>query len=340
MIREVLANIFQIKVQLPHSPLGHLNSYLIKSEEKNLLIDTGLNFPQAFQSLREGISKAGIRLEELTGILLTHFHVDHVGLIPRFKEASENIKLLMYHVEVELSRLMSNEFEGYMESMEAFLEAHGAPSSIAMNLQRFHPAFFNPQAYQELAASALPLEDGQEISVGDYNFQVLWTPGHSPGHICLYEPSLKILVSGDHLLPTITPHIAQFMEDTDPLRDYLNSLERIEKLDVELVLPAHEETFTNHRERIEQLKDHHKQRLIEIMDELKAGSLTAYMLASKVHWNVNYKSWDDFPSFQKYLALGETVAHLNLLEQKGLVRRTKVPISQESDKSLYTYSMV
>lgn len=340
MVREVFANIFQIKVQLPHSPLGHLNSYLIKSEEKNLLIDTGLNFPQAFQSLREGISKAGIRLEELTEILLTHFHVDHVGLIPRFKEASENIKLLMHRVEVELSRLMSNEFEGYMESMEAFLEAHGAPSSIAMNLQRFHPAFFNPQAYQELASSALSLEDGQEISVGDYNFQVLWTPGHSPGHICLYEPSLKILVSGDHLLPTITPHIAQFMEDTDPLSDYLNSLERIEKLDVEVVLPAHEETFTNHRERIKQLKDHHKQRLTETMDELKAGSLTAYMLASKVHWNVNYKSWDDFPPFQKYLALGETVAHLNLLEQKGLVRRNKVPISQEPNKSLYTYSMV
>jgi glyoxylase-like metal-dependent hydrolase (beta-lactamase superfamily II) len=340
MIREVFANIFQIKVQLPHSPLGHLNSYLIKSKGTNLLIDTGLNFPQAFQSLHEGISKAGIRLEELTGILLTHFHVDHVGLIPRFKEASENVKLLMHRVEVELSRLMSNEFEGYMESMETFLEAHGAPHSIAMNLQRFHPAFFTPQAYQELAASALPLEDAQKISVGDYNFQVLWTPGHSPGHICLYEPSLKILVSGDHLLPTITPHIAQFMEDMDPLRDYLNSLERTEKLDVEVVLPAHEETFTNHRKRIEQLKDHHKQRLTEIMDGLKAGSLTAYTLASKVHWNVNYKSWEEFPPFQKYLALGETVAHLNLLKQKGLVRRNTVPISQELNKSLYVYSML
>jgi len=339
MIKEVFSNIFQIRVPLPHSPLGHLNSYLIESEEKNLLIDTGLNFPQAFQSLCRGLSKAGIKPEELTEILLTHFHVDHVGLIPRFKEASKSIKLLIHRVEAEFSKLMSSDFEEYKEHMESFLEANGAPSSIVMNLQRFHPAFFTPQAYQELAVAALPIEDGQEISVGNYDLQVLWTPGHSPGHICLYEPSLKVLFSGDHLLPTITPHIAQFMEDIDPLTDYLNSLENIEKLDVKVVLPAHEEAFTNCRERIKQLKDHHEQRLTEIMNGLRHESSTAYTLASKVHWNVNYKSWEEFPPFQKYLAFGETAAHLNLLEQKRLLKRVKVPISPESNKSFYTYTI-
>lgn len=321
MIKEVFPNIFQIKVPLPHSPLGHLNAYLIKSEEKGLLVDTGLNFPQAFQSLCRGLSEAGLKPEDLTEILLTHFHVDHVGLIPRFKETSKDIKLSIHHIEVELSRIMSKEFEDYMESMENFLETNGAPSSIAHNLQRFHPAFFTPQAYQELAVAAFPLEDGQEISVGDYNFQVLWTPGHSPGHTCLYESSSKILISGDHLLPTITPHIAQFVANMDPLTDYLGSLEKTGKLDVEIVLPGHEEIFANHRERIRQLKEHHRRRLTEITDRLRTESLTAYMLASEVHWDVNYSSWDEFPPFQKYLALGETVAHLNLLEQKGLAKR-------------------
>ncbi len=340
MIKEVFSNIFQIKVPLPQNPLGHLNSYLIRSKDEHLLIDTGLNFPQAFHSLCKGLSKAGIKPEDLTKILLTHFHVDHVGLIPCFKEVSRNIKFLIHHAEAELSKLMSREFEDYKEDMETFLEANGAPQSIAMNLQRFHPAFFTPQAYQELAEEALPLDDGQEISVSDYSFQVLWTPGHSPGHICLYEPSSKILISGDHLLPTITPHIAQFMENTDPLTDYLNSLEKIEKLDVKVVLPAHEEAFTNHRERIRQLRDHHEQRLVQILDGLKAGSLTAYTLASKVHWNVIYKSWDEFPLFQKYLALGETVAHLNLLKQKRLVKKIGVPISSGSNKSLDMYSLL
>jgi glyoxylase-like metal-dependent hydrolase (beta-lactamase superfamily II) len=339
MTEEILPSIFKIRVPLPHSSLGHLNSYLIKSEEKNLLIDTGLNFPEAFQSLRTGLSEAGLNPEELTEILLTHFHVDHIGLIPRFKEASKNVRLSIHRVEAELSKLMSRQFEQYKESMETFLETNGEPSAIAEKLQRFHPAFFTRQAYQELATSALPLEDGQEISIGNYNLQVLWTPGHSPGHVCLYEPSLKTLFSGDHLLPNITPHVAQFTEKMDPLTDYLNSLEKIEKLDVDVVLPAHEETFTNCRRRIEQLKDHHKGRLTEILGELSAGSLTAYALASKVHWNVNYKSWDEFPPFEKYLAVGETVAHLNLLEQKRLVRRTKIHIPPESNKPVYTYSL-
>jgi glyoxylase-like metal-dependent hydrolase (beta-lactamase superfamily II) len=338
--KEVFQRIFKIWVPLPHNPLEHLNSYLIESVEKNLLIDTGLNFPEAYQSLLKGLSEAGITPEELTEILLTHFHVDHVGLIPRFREASKNVKLSIHRVEAELSKLMLTEFEEYKENMQNFLEVNGAPSSIATNLQRFHHAFFTPQAYQELATTARPLEDGQEMSVGEYNFQVIWTPGHSPGHVCLYEPSSKILFSGDHLLPTITPYIAQFMENTNPLTDYLNSLDKIDKLDVDVVFPAHEDPFKNDHERIKQLKDHHKQRLSEIMNGLGVAGLTAYALASKVHWNVDYKSWDEFPLFQKYLALGEVVAHLNLLEQKGLVCRTEVPIPLKPNKSLYTYAIL
>ncbi len=324
MVRELFPNIFQIKVPLPHNPLGHLNSYLVTSGEKNLLIDTGLNLPQAFHSLSRGLSEAGVKLEDLTEVLLTHFHVDHVGLIPRVKEASKNVKISIHQIEAKLSEMIAEKSLDYKGNVETFLEANGAPSSIAQNLRRFHPAFFAPEAYQVLAMSAFPLEHGQELSVGDYNFQVIWTPGHSPGHICLYEPSLKVLISGDHLLPTITPHVAQFMEEMDPLRDYLESLEKTGNIEVEVVLPAHEEVFTDHYERIQQLREHHKRRLKEVLFELKAGSLTAYMLASRVQWNVKHKSWDEFPLFQKYLALGETLAHLKVLEQKGRVKRTEL----------------
>jgi len=289
-----------------------------------MLIDTGLNLPLSFQSLCKGLSDAGVKLEELNEILLTHFHVDHVGLISRLKRASKDVGISIHRVEAELSKLMSREFTDYLESMETFLRVNGAPPTIADNLQGFHPAFFTPQAYEDLATSAHALEDGHLISVGDYSFEIVWTPGHSPGHICLYEASSRILVSGDHLLPTITPHVAQFIEDMDPLTDYLESLEKVQKLDVDVVLPAHEESFTNHQERIEQLKKHHEQRLREALDGLKVGSLTAYTLASRIHWDVNYESWDEFPLFQKYLALGETLAHLNLLEQRRLVRRTDV----------------
>jgi glyoxylase-like metal-dependent hydrolase (beta-lactamase superfamily II) len=321
MIREVFPNLFQIRVPLPRNPLGHLNSYLIKSGGKTLLIDTGLNFPQAFQSLCQGLSDARIKPQMLTDILLTHFHVDHVGLIPSFREVSVRARLWIHRVEAGLSRFMVEDFENYTRNMENFLKVNGAPPSIAMNLRSFHPAFFTPKAYEELAVNAFPLDDGQEIFIGDYCFQVLWTPGHSPGHICLYEPNLKALISGDHVLPTITPHVSQFLEGTDPLADYLKSLEKVGNFDVKIVLPAHETAFTNLLERVKQLKSHHEQRLKEVVGGLGGGRATPYMLASKVRWNVNYKSWEDFPPFQKYLALGEALSHLTFLEKRGVVKK-------------------
>lgn len=323
MIRKLFPNIFQITVPLPHSPLKHLNSYLITSKEENLLIDTGLDSPLAFQTLCTGLSEAGVHPKELTQIMATHFHIDHVGLIARFKKTSEKIQILIHNVEAELSKIMTEESDDYEEKLKTFLKTNGAPESIA-DLKSFHPAFFTPQAYRIISTEALPVRDEQVISVGNYNFQIRWTPGHSPGHICLYEPSLKILISGDHLLPTITPHVARFMEDMNPLMDYLRSLDRVAELDIEAVLPGHEHTFINHHKRIEQLKEHHRRRLNEITEELKSGRSTAYMLASKIHWHVNYNSWNEFPLFQKYLALGETLAHLNFLEHKQVVKTTQI----------------
>ncbi len=328
MIKQVFSGIFQIKVPLPHSPLIHLNSYLLRSEEKNILIDTGLNFSQSFQSLRRGLSEASIELEDLTEVILTHFHVDHVGLIPRLIEASGNIKISIHPIEAELCRILSSTYKDLFAKIETFLKSNGTPSSIALKLTESHP-LHEPKIirpYQELAVATHPLEDGQVISVGDYHFQIVCTPGHSPGHICLYEPSFKILISGDHLLPSITPHVALwwFTENMNPLADYLNSLKKIEKLDIEVVLPAHEETFINHCERIKQLQDHHNQRLMEILTSSNSRRFTAYMKASQVHWNINYKSWNTFLPFQKYLALGETIAHLYFLEKKQLIKRTMV----------------
>jgi glyoxylase-like metal-dependent hydrolase (beta-lactamase superfamily II) len=322
MIKEVFPDLFRIKVPLPHNSLGHLNAYLVKSDEQTLLIDTGLDFPQAFEAIHKGLSKAGVNKHKLTDILLTHFHIDHIGLIPRIKNSSKSLNLWIHSVEKELSRSIVEDFRKYLSDMKDFLKASDAPSSYADNLQNFHPAFFTPRAYEEIAKDAYPLCDGQEIHAGQYSFQVLWTPGHSPGHICLYEPNLKVLIAGDHVLPTITPHVSQFMVDTNPLEDYLKSLEKVEGLNVKVVLPAHEKPFTDLGGRVRQLKNHHEKRLKEILTLLlKNGSLTPYRLASMVSWNVKYKSWDTFPPFQKYLALGETLSHLTFLEKKGLVKK-------------------
>jgi len=325
MKTEIFPNIFQIRIPLPHNPLKHINSYLIRAEEGSLLIDTGLNFPESLKVLWEALSEAGVLAgAQLEKILLTHFHVDHVGLIPRIKEVFDDVELLLHPTEVELSKLMLEDSGSYKQDIEDFLMAYGAPLSIAQRLQDFHPAFSAPEAYKELVCAASPIDDGQEIMVGNYRFQALWTPGHSPGHTCLYEPSKRAFFSGDHLLPTITSHVSQFMEDMDPLTDYLNSLKKIKKLNVKVVFPAHEEVFRNYLERITQLEVHHKRRLEEIVIKLEEARLTAYMLASRLQWDISYESWNQFPPFQKYLAFGEALAHLKILERRRLVQKVEV----------------
>ncbi|MEM1515065.1 MAG: MBL fold metallo-hydrolase [Candidatus Bathyarchaeia archaeon] len=321
MVKEVFPNLFQIRVPLPNNPLKHLNTYLIKSSDKILLIDTGLNFPRVFEALNHGLSKAGVNPQKLTDVLITHFHMDHVGLIPLLREVSENFTIWIHKAEKELSQIIAKDRMQYLDTIKNFLKSFDAPLSLIANLQNFHPASITPKAYEEIAKAAWPLEGNEEISVGNYNFQILWTPGHSPGHVCLYEPRLKAFISGDHVLPTITPHVSQFMANMNPLKDYLESLRRVKELDVRIVLPAHEEVFTNFVERVNQLKEHHKQRLIEILTCIKNEKTTPYALASTIQWHVSYNSWDNFPLLQKYLALGETLAHLTFLEKNGLIKR-------------------
>jgi len=180
------------------------------------------------------------------------------------------------------------------------------------------------------------LGDGDEVRIGDYSFVCIETPGHSPGHICLYERDKKILVSGDHILIDITPNIAQWSKEGNPLKDYLASLDKVYDLDVELVLPGHRQLFTDHRKRIQELKHHHEARANEVLSILEKGEQTAYEVASQMSWDIDYKSWKQFPASQKWFATGEAIAHLAYLEQKGMITRKgqeKVLFSLEGSRA-------
>lgn len=321
MYREIFPNIFMIQVPMPNNPLGHLNSYLINSNERKVLIDTGLNLEKSFRSLCEDLKMIGINPEEITDIVLTHFHADHVGLLPRLLNISKNAKILIHHAEVKLSKSLFSSNRNFDKRIEDLYRANGIPMSLMHYIEKSHPALLSRQAYEEIAKSAIGLEEGEEITAGKYSFRVIWTPGHSPGHICLYEPKMKLLLAGDHILPKITPHISKFMENSSPLTDYIKSLRKVEALDIKLILPAHEDIFNGCYERIAELRLHHMQRLSEIMEKLKERPKTAFELASEIKWFVKYSCWDEFPPFQKYLAIGEALSHLDFLERQGFVTK-------------------
>mgnify|MGYP001160324363 CR=1 FL=1 len=240
--------------------------------------------------------------------------------VPRLRKLS-GARLVVSAKTTEAVRLVRQTHESYWENLMNTYKVAGVPTELLEQMLKATPGYLYQAVYEELARPSRALEDGEKTSIGEYSFQAIWTPGHSPGHICLYEPKRRLLMAGDHLLPTITPHVTQWGEESDALTDYLDSLEKVGKLDVDVVLPAHEDLFQDHRKRISELQEHHRLRATEMLSEIQKQELTAFQIASRIHWDIEYASWDRFPLFQKFLAVGETLAHLEFLEKQGQVRK-------------------
>ncbi|MFP3999916.1 MAG: MBL fold metallo-hydrolase, partial [Desulfobacterales bacterium] len=168
------------------------------------------------------------------------------------------------------------------------------------------------------------INDQEHLTVGDYDFICIQTPGHTPGHTCLHEPEKGIFIAGDHVLYDITPNIQCWSDNIDPLGDYLKSLDRVRDLYVKQALPGHRNLFSDFRERIDTLKNHHSKRLEEVEAILaKTSPMHAFDVASQMTWDLVAKSWDDFPTAQKWFATGEAIAHLRYLEARKSIRRAE-----------------
>jgi len=312
MCEEILPGLFRNKIPLPESPLKYLNSYIIKSSERSLIVDTGLNRKECLEAMLKGLKTLGIDLGQ-SDIFITHLHADHFGLVSKL--ATDTTNILFSRPEKEL-----------MESWEGFgaMVDHAARNGFPKNeleaaLDKHPGAKYGADWIPELKV----LDDGDRIDVADYHFKCVTTPGHTLGHTCLYDQDKKILLAGDHILIDITPNIQCWSDTANPLKEYLASLDKVRQLPIDLVLPGHRRLIDNPKARIEELKNHHAQRLDEVLTILKKGPLNAFQMASHMTWDIACESWDQFPVAQKWFALGEAIAHLRCLEQDGrIVRRT------------------
>jgi glyoxylase-like metal-dependent hydrolase (beta-lactamase superfamily II) len=310
MCEEILPNLFRLKIPLPDSPLKYLNSYVIKGPDRNLIIDTGLNRRECLEAMQAGLSTLGIDLKA-SDIFITHLHADHFGLVAKL--ATDTSHVYFSRPEKELIE----SWEGF-GPMIAYAGQNGFPEDELQAALDKHPgAKFGSEWIPEMKL----LEDGDEIRIGDYEFRCVVTPGHTMGHICLYEPDKKILVAGDHILIDITPNIQCWSDSQNPLKHYLASLEKVYSLKVELTLPGHRRLIENHQTRIEELKRHHADRLTEVLSILKAGAMNAFQVASQMTWDIDSESWDQFPVAQKWFATGEAISHLRYLEEEGQLVR-------------------
>lgn len=310
MIEEIRPNFYRVEIPLPNSPLKTLNSYVIRSAERNLIVDTGLNRDECLDAMQAGLNELNLELVK-TDFFITHLHADHFGLIGRL--ATDTSKIYFNRPETELI-----EARGGWEPMIDYAGKNGYPKNDLRAALESHPG-------HKFASEWIPetsvVDDGDEISVGEYLFKFVFTPGHSKGHMCLYEPTQKILVAGDHILVDITPNIQCWSDIDNPLKNYLKSLDKVSRLDIELTLPAHRRLIKSPNARINQLIEHHHKRLNEVVSILNDGPQHAYQVASRLTWDLDTDSWDAFPQAQKWFATGEAIAHLRYLEEEGQITR-------------------
>ena len=307
---KVLPNLYRFEIPLLENPLKAINSYLILGNERNLIVDTGMNRKECMDAMCAGLEELRVDLKK-TDFLITHLHVDHIGLVSRLVTDSSKIYFSKIGAELMSS---APDFDKFV----CFGRANGFPENDLLAAVRDHPAH---KYGWDSRLTFFTLKDKDTLGIGDYSFTCVETPGHTRGHMCLYEESRKVFISGDHILDTITPHIEAWSDDSNPLEEYLSSLDKVSGFDIELVLPGHGAVFTTCNKRIQELKDHHKKRAEELLSLLGEGSKNAYQVASQMSWNTNYDSWELFPLSQKWFAVGETVAHLKYLETHGLVQR-------------------
>ncbi|MBI2287913.1 MAG: MBL fold metallo-hydrolase [Chloroflexi bacterium] len=311
MTEEILPNLYRIEVPLPRNPLQAINSYVIKDGNRSLVIDTGMNREECLSVLSSGLKELGVDLKK-TDFFITHVHSDHMGLVPSLATDTS----IVYFNRPEASS--SNKPGSSWQRNDEFAAKHGFPEDERKKAIENHPGRkYSPQGHIDFHI----LQEGDTIRIGDYLFSCIETPGHTRGHMCLYESRKKLLVSGDHILIDITPNISLTSDDENPLNDYLNSLDKVYDFDIKLVLPGHRRLFKNHRERITELKQHHQERADEVLSILEAGKKNAFQVASLMTWDMTYKSWEQFPPQQKWFAFGEAEAHLKYLEGKGEVER-------------------
>jgi len=298
-IKEVGVEFYRIVVPMLNNPLRENNCYVIRAGERSLIIDTGMPEERSKEVLTDGLEGLGVDLSQ-ADVLVTHHHWDHVGLGHYLAKGGAKVYLSQPDIDfIKMASAAGPERGIKISHVNGFPEGNGIEEDRKRHNHR-------SIQYPDFSV----MEEGYRFCIGDYTFVAIETPGHTAGHMCFYDPEKKLFLSGDHALGTITPNIFALPEGDDTLSQYLESLDKVRDYDVDFVLPGHRAIYHNHQERIDQLKKHHQNRTDEVLEILSDGGKTAYEVASRMKWNVKYGGWPNFPPEQRWMAVGESVAHL------------------------------
>jgi glyoxylase-like metal-dependent hydrolase (beta-lactamase superfamily II) len=326
-VEQVRPGLWSVPVPIPDSPLRYTLTYLIAAEAGLVVVDPGWNCEPAWQALAQGLKAAGASPADVTGIVVTHIHPDHHGLSARLREAS-GAWVAMHPAELSTLAALRPDNAGTRRADLAWLARCGVPDDVAAEL------VFPDGALAAVRAMARPdvlLGHGDLVPLPGRRIRAVWTPGHTPGHLCLHEESENLLLTGDHVLPRISPNIGlQPNLAEPPLAAYLRSLELVAAYDHAEALPAHEYRFAGLAARVRMLLAHHERRCDEVIAILgRLGPATVWQVTEELTWS---RGWSSVTGFMRRAALAEAGAHLRHLAGLG---RAGMTAAEDAGPDLY-----
>ncbi len=314
-VEQVRPGLWSVPVPIPFSPLRYTLCYVFTPDAGAVIVDPGWDSADGRRALAAGLAAAGTTPRDVAGVIVTHVHPDHHGLTNWVREQG-GAWIAMHPAEAETlpARIMRGRRPG---SDPDWLRGHGVPEEDVAGL------VMDPARMASLLSMPEPdrfVGDGERLPIPGRDVRAVWTPGHTPGHLCLHDAAAGVLLTGDHLLPRISPNIGVHgPQDADPLTDYLASLARTGTFTAEEALPAHEYRFRGLGIRSAALVAHHRDRGAEIVHAIdRLGQSTAWAIATELTWS---RGWTALQGMMRRMALAETVAHLHYLAVTREVRR-------------------
>jgi glyoxylase-like metal-dependent hydrolase (beta-lactamase superfamily II) len=313
-LTEVAGGVFELRLPIPFED-GLVNVFLFLDGDEVDLLDCGMNSDESVDLIKQAVSGLGAKL--LRKLVVTHIHPDHYGAAGSL--AGEGLADLYIHrLEVPLVHPRYVELEQLVKEVRKYLLVNGVPADDAEVLSNSQRAL---STLVKTAEASVQLDGAESLQMGRRSLRVEWTPGHSPGHICLYDRQDKLLFAGDHMLPDLSPNIGLHPQSTpDPLHEYLEGLRRLAAYEPALILPSHGRPFTGAPARVKVLEAHHVRRLEQVVDIVRRGKQSG--------WDVALELWGPRQQlYEKRLALQEALAHLQALAVDGRVEKSVTPES-------------
>src|SRR5438477_9981179 len=275
-LSEVAVGVFELRLPIPFED-GLVNVFLFSDGKDADLLDCGMNAEESLAAIRQALEHLGSR--RLRRLVVTHIHPDHYGAAG-ILAGPVLAALYIHRLEVPLVHPRYVELEHLVSEVQHHVLVNGVPAGDAEVLSHSQRAL---SPVVKTAEPSVQLDGAELIAMGRHSLRVEWTPGHSPGHICLYATAEGLLFAGDHILPELSPNIGLHPQSTpDPLHDYLGGLRRMAMLKPKLVLPAHGRPFSDVAGRVEALTSHHQRRLDQILEIVGRDEKSGWEVAAEL----------------------------------------------------------